>query len=126
MTGLEYVLFVKGVVGTHLAEMLGVSPQLVNHWLKARRTIPHEYLEILEKEFGIPSSYLTRYIDGKDRIEIEILLGFEHSNKDLQKTITELNNLKMNYTKLLEKNIELRNTANNFKSKAIELITTNM
>lgn len=102
MTGLEYILFIKGVSGTDLAEVLEVSPQLISHFVKGRRTPSEEQLNTLQSLYGVPKDYLTKQLEGKDRIEIEIILGAEHTNLDISKVIQERDNLAKNYAKLYD------------------------
>ena len=119
MTGLEYVLFIKGVSGADLAETLEVSPQLISHFIKGRRTPSEEQLDLLQALYGIPKEYLTKQVEGKDRIEIEILLGAEHSLSDVTKLVQERDNILKNFTKLHDRYTKLLD----LRKRTIEMLS---
>lgn len=125
MTGLEYVMFVKGVTSTLLAEDMGVSTQLVHHWLKGNRNINEDRLKYLEKRFGISRTYLGKELDARDRLAIDVVLLKDEGvsvDDELVAVRIELANMKNNYARLLaEYNGSVREKEE-LKNKIIETI----
>lgn len=104
MTGLAYVLFIKNISATHLAEKLGVSSQLVSHWITGRRDISDEHISRIEGYLGISSEYLIKTVNAHDRIRIEsLLMGEDIEATQLSKVLVEMENLQVNYNKLFKK-----------------------
>ncbi|AFQ30045.1 helix-turn-helix transcriptional regulator [Bacillus thuringiensis] len=125
MLGLEYVLFIKGLSGTEIAKNIGVSSQMVNHWVQARRPMDSERLAYFEGLLEVPSTYLNKEIDSKDRLEIDIIIckteGVSIESDVVNKTI-ELETMRENYAKLLNKYNESLVDKKEFKEKIIAMI----
>lgn len=125
MKGIEYVLFIKGISATLLAEKLGVSSQLVSHWIKGRREISDERIKLLEGYLGISSEHLTKVVNAHDRILIEtLLMGEDAEATQLSRALTELENLQNNYNKLFVKYQELNNEKKVMKESIKSFIDT--
>lgn len=118
MNGLEYIIFIKGVSHQEVADHLEVSPQQISHFVKGRRSPSPPQLTSLEQYFNIPKTYFTKELTGKDRIEIEVLLGATHDNTDLSRLLQENNNLRDNFGKLLKRYEHLAK----IKNKAISIL----
>lgn len=71
MNGLEYILNLYNMQHISLAEMLGIRKQNINMWVKGKQNIPKKHLPILEKHFGLDSSYFIKELNEIEKLEIQ-------------------------------------------------------
>lgn len=102
MLGLEYILFTKEISNNEVAEALDITPSAVSHIVKGRRTITQHHEDLLVELTGIPAVYFTKRITGRDKIEIELLLGAELPNSETD-LVKEFATLKSNHAFLLSR-----------------------
>lgn len=105
MTGLKFVLFVKEISCAEVAERLGVSSQLVSHWVNGVRPIKKEKMQGLEDWLKIPSVYLNSELTPQTRLMMEhmILMADGHGVEETYgKLGKEFATLKKNYDEILE------------------------
>lgn len=125
MTGLEFVLFIKEMQYTEVAEKMGVSVQLVGHWTKGRRPISKEKQKELESWLGIPSMYLIKEMHPHDRLMLEHLLltqeGYETDNL-YERIGAEFALLNEKYTNILNLYNKEKEEKENMKKKLIKYV----
>lgn len=56
MTGLKFIIDTFKISSVELGEILGVSKQTINDWVKKRKTIPEARLNQLVEHFGLERS----------------------------------------------------------------------
>ena len=104
-----------------VADALGVTPSAVSHMVKGRRGISQQQEIILTELTGIPARYFTKELTGRDKIEIELLLGAETSDSE-QELLKELATLRKNYSYVLNCLNEANASKNKLKDSVIKYI----
>jgi transcriptional regulator with XRE-family HTH domain len=69
MTGLEYVLELKGLSKKEGAEICNVSPQVLNNWIK--RGIPQKRINEVSEILNVPQEYLNEEATTSNKISIK-------------------------------------------------------
>lgn len=72
MIGLEYIISLKNISYTNLAEDLGIARQNINQWIKPNKSkhIPKERLIMISKKFNIPEEYIKEELTNELKIKI--------------------------------------------------------
>ncbi|PGT89919.1 helix-turn-helix domain-containing protein [Bacillus thuringiensis] len=105
MVGLKFVLFIKEISCAVVAEKLGVSSQLVSHWVNGVRPIKDDKLQELEDWLKIPSVYLNSELTPQNRLMVEhmLLTADGHEVDEIYWNVgKEFATLKKNYDETLE------------------------
>jgi len=102
-TILQHLLFLKNMSIVQACKELKITPQQFSDWIKKRRPIPVERLNILKNYFNIESTFLVdekyyvKDMSALDRVEIEILFA----SRKLQES--ELEEEKAEYQYMVDK-----------------------
>ena len=96
MSGLEFILEVKGLSKKEASELLGETPQVLNNWLN--RGIPKKKLSEISSLLNVPTEYIDRHLTLTEQMVISNKFKqeefknkvFEKNYKKLVKEITKL------------------------------------
>ena len=72
MTGLKCLRKILGYSLQDLANILGVSNQIISMWEKGLKPIPQKRLEQLNNCFNIPQEYFTSIINKKEYDQLNV------------------------------------------------------
>jgi len=74
MIGLEFICKTFQIEYKKLAEILGITPQTINSWLRGKRKISKDKLKKLSKYFQLPEEYFQKELTQQDKLDIYKLI----------------------------------------------------
>jgi transcriptional regulator with XRE-family HTH domain len=73
MIGLEFICKTFQIEYKKLAEILGITPQTINSWLRGKRKISQDKLNKLSDYFDLPKEYFQKELTEDEMREIHII-----------------------------------------------------
>ncbi|MDE4086437.1 helix-turn-helix transcriptional regulator [Planococcus maritimus] len=72
MIGLEYIVKEFHLGYREVANILEISPQTIQDWLKKRRGIPEKRLEQLASTFNVPKDFFQKELNSIEKAEVSL------------------------------------------------------
>jgi transcriptional regulator with XRE-family HTH domain len=73
MIGLEFICKTFQIEYKKLAEILGITPQTINSWLRGKRKISKDKLKKLSEYFQLPEEYFQKELSPSEKLKIQII-----------------------------------------------------
>ena len=70
----KYIVFMRNVSQTEIADLVDVAPQTVYKWLHSKRDLPKRHYEPIAKILDVPEEFLTYEFNFYSKTKVDLYL----------------------------------------------------